>query len=131
VVYHPRHFRDATTASNSARTSYEAKLYSVMLEVLKINDRFYHAFETDQKGGTLFRRFFEAGEMIPWDGFPLPPDETVIPETGVLSTSPLPILEEEEISEDDYSDDDGLPVFESFEEAGRFFSKMPWNNWTW
>jgi hypothetical protein len=114
-----------------AVTSFDTKVRSVLLEVLRINDNYYHSLETHPKGGLMYHKLRDAGEFDPWDGFRPPPDETV---TGAakIGEAPLPsLLEDSDPEEEDYFDDPGFPMFGSIEEAGKFFSKHPWNEWAW
>jgi hypothetical protein len=115
----------------AAVTSFDTKIRSVLLEVLRINDNYYQSIETHPKGGLMYQRLREAGEVDPWDGFRPPPDETALG-TATLGEAALPpLVEDSEPEEDDYSDDPGFPMFGSIEEAGKFFSKHPWNEWAW
>jgi hypothetical protein len=110
-------------------TSRESKVRSVLLETLKINDSFYRPFESDRFGQCIFGGSTDSIEGGWWRDFPQLQDETVIPQNPQLSVDPLPPLEED--PEDDSSDDDELPQFESFKEAGEFFSKLHLNKWRW
>jgi hypothetical protein len=111
-------------------TSLETKMHSILLEVLKINDTFYRALETDPRGGILLKQCGEADAELPWDPFPLPPDETVIPKKTALSEAPLPMADSDDSEEED-SDDFPLSLFGSIEEAGEFFSKLACHGWIW
>jgi hypothetical protein len=125
VYYHPPDL----ASEQPRRTSFESKVDSILREVLKINDSFYNALETDPRGGLLFNEFHSSEQDFPWDPFPLPPDETVVSDKKELSVSPLPLGEEE--SEEEDSEDLPMPLFGSIEEAGKFFSKMSGHRWVW
>jgi hypothetical protein len=130
IVVYPRITPDSP--ADDEPTSDKAEIQSILKEVTKLNDSFFQTLETDPRGGWLLRRCHAASlASVPYDDFPFPLDETVIPTESCISTDPLPPLELEESTDTEYSDDDDWPPFESFKQAGQFFSKLPWNNWKW
>jgi hypothetical protein len=111
-------------------TTFEAKTLSILKEVLKINDSYFHTLEISRSGEKLYERLLEVGETDPWDEF-APPDDTVIGAPG-LSTEPLPgLLEDESENEEDDVEEPGRVQFETIEEAAEFFWENPWNRWAW
>jgi hypothetical protein len=130
IVIYPRILPDSTEVEE--RSSGQTQIRSILREVTKLNDSFFHSLETDPRGGWLLWRCHAASSAsVPFDDFPFPIDETVIPTENCLSTDPLPPLELDEPSDNEYSDDEDWPQFENFKQAGQFFSKLPWNNWKW
>jgi hypothetical protein len=106
--------RKRPVKSQIIRTPIELKVMSILAEVLKINDVYCDAYETEDPGFS-YRRLLEA---LPVDEEPQTrgQENTVIgkPEIG---TEPLPVLEER--SEDE-------------EEARARFRSQEWNpDWTW
>jgi hypothetical protein len=112
-------------------TPFAAKTEAILLEVLKIKDACYRPLESSRDGDLIYGKLADDVETDPWDEFLLPPDETVIGKPR-LGTGPLPALIEEDAGdEDEFTDDPGPPMFESVEEARKFFSKNPWDGWVW
>jgi hypothetical protein len=110
-------------------STYEREINAVRLEVHRIHDRVYSAIDRHKRARALFDKLCEYGETE--ENYPVEP--TVIPEKAeAASCDPLPRLEgfgngdvNQEVMEE------GFPFFESFEEAGRYFTKYPWSGWTW
>jgi hypothetical protein len=112
-------------------TTFEAKVRSILAEVMKINDGYCQSLELCHTHWALHRAVMENPEPDPWDGFWLPPDETVIGKPR-LGTDPLPMLEEESVDDEDGAEDDDEPLkFESIEEAGKCFSRYRCGKWSW
>jgi hypothetical protein len=126
IVYQRRRATPST-----AIASFDAKVRSVLLEVLRINDNYYQALETHRKADLMYQRLREAAEFDPWDGFRPPPDDTVMPQAKIGVAPLQPPLDDAEEEEEDASDDAGFSMFGSIEEAAKFFSKHPWNEWAW
>ena len=111
-------------------SSFDAKVYSVMLEVMSLHDKAYHHVEGSRRGALVFQKLHQARDDDEWAIRDQP--ETVVTEkSDVISTEPLPmLLEEEEQPEEDF-DNYEVPAFGSIEEAGKFFSKHPFSEWSW
>ncbi|OHT08058.1 hypothetical protein TRFO_23598 [Tritrichomonas foetus] len=112
-------------------TTFVEKIYSIILEVHRIKDQRYSSVESHRRsyGFQLIKNIDDYEEQIEQE-------PTVIPKKAEnVSTAPLPVsnseaendLEEEEEGNEEES---GI-FFENFEEAGKFFTKHPWSEWSW
>jgi hypothetical protein len=98
---------------------------------MKINDAYCQSLELWHTQWELQCAAMEAADTDPWDGFLLPPDETVVARPRI-GTEPLPVPEEANCEDEDGTDDDdGPPTFESIEEAGKCLARFRRGKWTW
>lgn len=110
--------------------SFDANVFSVMVEAMLIHDKAYRHIEGNSRAGLLFQTLHDARQESEW--ITQEPLETVVPQKAEeVSTAPLPML----VATDDEPDDDyesyEVPSFETIEEAGKFFSKHPFSQWSW
>lgn len=129
VVHEHKAMKDSPSR-NIDLTTFDEKVYSVMLEVLQIHDRFYESFESHKKAQIIYQKLYNStiSNESPHKSVTVIPDQK-----ECASTDPLPMLEPEEQNEltDDDESDAYIVPFETIEEAGKFFAKHPWNEWTW
>ena len=108
-------------------TSFDANVYSVMSEAIAVSDRVYRQFEGSYDAGKVLRLLGGSRPSIDYDHEETP---LVIPEkSDHISTEPLPMLVQDE--EEEETEFTGVPTFESIEEAGKFFTKYPFDAWSW
>ncbi|OHT09881.1 hypothetical protein TRFO_04420 [Tritrichomonas foetus] len=112
-------------------TNLDSKIYSVMLEALSLNDRFYHNIEMNQKTAILYQKLVPAATMTIENDLEYDPP-TVIPqkkkEPSIKALPPL-IEKIDEYHEDEVNDEN-VPLFATIEEAGKYFAKHS-IDWTW
>jgi hypothetical protein len=111
-------------------TTFEAKVHSILREILKINDACHHSFDTNPRSSQTYRNLLDAHPTDPWDELCFPPDYTGIG-TPKLGTTPLPMLAPELSDEEEDSDESNFPGFESIEEAAKSLAENPRTEWIW
>jgi hypothetical protein len=112
-------------------TKLEAKTESLFREVLRVNDLHFTAFDSENRSGNAYPNLTDLTDDDPSEEFRIPQDETVIGQPN-LATNPLPLLFDEDESEDeDWLKDPKFPDFETIEEAAKFFRKHPGPRWCW
>lgn len=115
-------------------TSLDAKICSIMREAQVVHDRAFNNFEVNRKAGLIYDKMHQIDRALAEDGN-VTEFETNIPEKrDTLCEEPLPMLlgNEEESSDEPYDgDSSGISIFETIEEAGKFFAKHPLNDWYW
>jgi hypothetical protein len=111
--------------SQITQTPIQLKVMSIFAEVLKINDAYHQAYETDDPGFT-YRRFIEAA-LAEEAEQPRPQEKTVIakPEIGV---TPLPVLEESSDDEEAENEEEAgarlvQAMAESIDAAAQFLAQ--------
>lgn len=134
VVYERENVTNKTTDENI--TSFDSKIYSIMREAQVVHDRSFSNFEMNRKASLVYEKLYQSDDFQ--DSDDLFPDifETQIPEKrDTVCDDPLPMLP----SDDDYSSSDEvcdadsciIPAFDTIEEAGKFFAKHPFSEWSW
>lgn len=126
VVYEPQHEQRIVFDLDSC---FEDNVLSIMNEVMRLNDRSFQFIEVNRGTARLYDQLHQedenANEMV-LDA-PIP---TVITTSSGISSQPLPNLEKADEDEDDDLAGSFL-VFETVEEAGKYFSKHPLSEWIW
>lgn len=123
-----------TPISTIPITTFAEKVKGVMREVLKLNDNVFSSMENDPLSNRIYKELALNLESGASDAKSFP--KTVIP-TKHEKPSELPIeihFENDELEEEECDGDEDYNItsmFESIEEAGKFFKKHPFSEWAW
>ena len=116
-------------------TSFDSKVYSIMREAQVVHDRSFSTFEMNRKSSLIYEKLYQSDDFQDaLDDFPTDTFETRIPEKREsICDEPLPFFESDE---GDDSSDEIYPqcvisAFDTIEEAGKFFAKHPFSEWSW
>jgi hypothetical protein len=120
-------------------TTPDHKIIGLWHESLRIFDDRFLIFERTRHPLHSYRQMLASREEANPTVYPTDDEKTAIPlESGKgPSTGPLPMVDDDSDFDDgDWSSDGSgdetlLSMFGSIEEAGKFFGKFPWREWTW
>jgi hypothetical protein len=120
-------------------TTADHKIIDLWRESLRISDERFVIFDRRRRPLRSYRQMIASRDQADLT-LPLTTDEqTVIPSESPQgpSTAALPLLDDdsdfddEDWSSDESGDESLVSMFGSIEEAGKFFGKFPWREWTW